>query len=392
MSILAFVAGAVALAAVIFLAIAIFYPMRRYPRLTDGELRGVEDAAKRIELRNERAKLRNDTRNSMLQPFTILTIFATIFFTWQQLQSQNEQRTEQAQQFNEQISLSRDGQTADRYTNAIGQLASSRPEIRAGGLYALGEISNQGSTDKPGTASGLRVTIDQVVAGYLRSRFPLKQNGGCDVRPTKPTVATTRVPQSFFDPLEEGNYPRAPVDLDAAMLVLGQRIPGTLAVVDLKRVNLVGATAYDAQLYGAEFDGSWLNFINFRDANLYRTHLVDVIACNSNFRGADLRQSQMNGSVLNGSSLLQAKLSGAYLADASLANSDLAGANLSGAELYSADLRESNLAGTNLSKASLDGAKLNGAIADNKTIWPQGFDWRKQGVKLCSDLTDLPTC
>ena len=376
----------IALAAAILLIIAIFYPMRVYPNLKESELRGVEDAAKRIELRNERARLRNDTRSSMFQPFTILAIFATILFTWQQLQGQNEQRADQVQQFTEQISLSRDGQTADRYTHAIDQLTSDRPEVRAGGLYALGEIANQGSTDKPGTASGLRVTIDQVVAGYLRSRFPLTSSATCQVRPIGPTIGRTGVPESFFDPLQSDDFSRAAVDLDAAMTVLARRPPNTLAVVDLKHVRLLGASASSAQLYAADFEGSWLDFTNFFHANLFSANLHHVVACNSSFMQADLRESYLNGARLNGSSMLKANLSKAYLADASLANSNLANANLSGAQLLNADLRNSNLSGANLSKADLFGTKLNGAIADKKTKWPTGFDWRKQGVKYCPDL------
>jgi uncharacterized protein YjbI with pentapeptide repeats len=376
----------IALAAVALFAIAILYPKRLYPNLQEAELRGVEDAAKRIELRNERARLRNDTRNSILQPFTILTIFATILFTWQQLQGQNKQREDQLQQFNEQISLSRDGQTADRYTHAIDQLTSDRPEVRAGGLYALGEIANQGSGDKPGTASGLRVTIDEVVASYLRSRFPLTRTATCQVRPVKLTIGNTGVPEAFFDPLHADEFSKAAVDLDAAMTVLARRIPNTLAVVDLKHVKLLGATASDAQLYGANFEGSWLDFIDFSHANLFRANLPHIVACNSSFIQADLRQSTLNGAALNGSSMLEAKLSGASLTDASLINSNLANANLSGAILSNADLRKSNLTGANLSKADLYSAKLSGAIADKKTIWPTGFDWRSQGVKYCPDL------
>jgi hypothetical protein len=382
-----FVTIVIALAAAALLVIAILYPMRLYPNLKEGELRGVEDAAKRMELRNERARLRNDSRSSLLQPFTILTIFATILFTWQQLQGQNKQREDQARQFTEQISLSRDGQIADRYTHAIDQLTSDRPEVRAGGLYALGEIANQGSRDAPGTASGLRVTIDQVVAGYLRSRFSLTHSETCQVQPIKATVGSTGVPESFFNPVQVRDFPRAPVDLDAAMTVLARRSPNTLAVVDLKNVRLGGATASDAQLYGANFEGAWLNFIDFSRANLYRANLLHVAACNSSFTGADLRQSYLPGARLDGSSMLEAKLSGASLFDASLASSNLTRVDLSGANLSNADLRKSNLRGANLSKADLYGAKLTGAIADRKTLWPTGFDWRKHGVKYCPDLT-----
>jgi uncharacterized protein YjbI with pentapeptide repeats len=38
--------------------------------------------------------------------------------------------------------------------------------------------------------------------------------------------------------------------------------------------------------------------------------------------------------------------------------------------------------GANLERANLYGAKLKGAMADAKTKWTPGFDWRAAGVRL----------
>ena len=56
------------------------------------------------------------------------------------------------------------------------------------------------------------------------------------------------------------------------------------------------------------------------------------------------------------------------------------GANLFGAHLTKASLVGANLTGANLTGANLTGANLSGAMADEATIWPEGFDPVVAGV------------
>jgi uncharacterized protein YjbI with pentapeptide repeats len=53
-----------------------------------------------------------------------------------------------------------------------------------------------------------------------------------------------------------------------------------------------------------------------------------------------------------------------------------------GAQLSGADLSGANLIGANLSRASLSGASLRHAIANNHTIWPDGFNPHDAGVEV----------
>ena len=56
------------------------------------------------------------------------------------------------------------------------------------------------------------------------------------------------------------------------------------------------------------------------------------------------------------------------------------GADLTGANLRDAKLNMARLSGANLSGADLSGTDLRGAVADEDTIWPEGFDPEAAGV------------
>ena len=93
---------------------------------------------------------------------------------------------------------------------------------------------------------------------------------------------------------------------------------------------------------------------------------------NATFVAADLRNV----------SLREAVLDRALLTDASLRCADLRKANLQKAKLKGANLHCAKLQSTNLQGAELDGAQLEGAIANEGTTWPDGFAWRKAGVRM----------
>ena len=112
--------------------------------------------------------------------------------------------------------------------------------------------------------------------------------------------------------------------------------------------------------------------------------------------GADLRAVEIGGADLH-----DARIGGAGLRDADLHEAKLGGVQLRGVRLNGADLHDANLSGehfddwdrpgADLSGADLSGAKLSGAIADNATVWPVGFDWRRAGVTLTWSPSE-PNC
>ena len=82
-------------------------------------------------------------------------------------------------------------------------------------------------------------------------------------------------------------------------------------------------------------------------------------------RRADLRDAHLGDVDLRFAGLQKAYLSGAHLQGADLDGSHLEGAYLGGAQLDG---------------ANLDGTHLEGAVADDRTAWPDGFDWCAAGV------------
>ena len=111
-------------------------------------------------------------------------------------------------------------------------------------------------------------------------------------------------------------------------------------------------------------------------ANIKRLNRYGI--SNINLTGAFLK-----GANLTGINLRSANLLGADLRGANLKKADLSKANLTGAHLEGADLRKADIRGTNFLRAELLGAKLEAAIYNFVTRWPEGFDPKKSGAKLC---------
>jgi len=61
--------------------------------------------------------------------------------------------------------LTQQGQLTDRYTKAIEQLGSDKPDVRLGGIYALERIAKDSAYD--------RATIAEVLTAFIRGRAPL---------------------------------------------------------------------------------------------------------------------------------------------------------------------------------------------------------------------------
>jgi hypothetical protein len=60
--------------------------------------------------------------------------------------------------------LTQQGQLTDRYTKAIEQLGSDKPDVRLGGIYALERIAKDSAYD--------RATIAEVLTAFIRGRAP----------------------------------------------------------------------------------------------------------------------------------------------------------------------------------------------------------------------------
>ncbi|QXJ26282.1 pentapeptide repeat-containing protein [Actinomadura graeca] len=172
------------------------------------------------------------------------------------------------------LDISRQAQVTDRYTKAIEQLGSGRPEVRMGGIYALERLMADSSRDRP--------TIIEVLAAYIRSHAQDRPPAGSD-------------------------RTRLAVDVESALTVLG-RAQLHLGTVDLR----------DADLHGKNLSGVKLSIAKLSGANLTGADVTH----------ADLAHADLTGAKLSGADLRGAYLSGAKLFGADLTHTDLRGADL----------------------------------------------------------------
>ena len=86
---------------------------------------------------DQRASAMNGVRATLVQGVVGLAALAGIFVAWQQLQNDRDQFRDDRQQLREQLTLTRQGQVAERFTRAVDQLGTGKMEQRLGGVYGL---------------------------------------------------------------------------------------------------------------------------------------------------------------------------------------------------------------------------------------------------------------
>jgi Pentapeptide repeats (8 copies) len=126
---------------------------------------------------------------------------------------------------------------------------------------------------------------------------------------------------------------------------------------------------------------------------LCRKPLSDDRRSDSEAATLDLTHTDLRRANLVNADLRHANLRRAHLEGADLRGADLRGADLRYANLDSfmpsnpdfqrgADLRRANLCGAQLADArNLGIALTEDAVADDRTVWPDGFDWETARIK-----------
>jgi pentapeptide repeat protein len=106
--------------------------------------------------------------------------------------------------------------------------------------------------------------------------------------------------------------------------------------------------------------------------NLARTDLRRANLANADLRRANLRRAHLEGADLRGADLRDADLGYANLDSFMPSNPDFQ---------RGADLRGANLCGAQLADArNLWMALTEDAVADDRTTWPDGFNWEAAGI------------
>ena len=316
---------------------AFLVPRRIVPRVPQAVLDRLPSDRERLEITEANAKLRHEVRTTALQALGGLAVLAGAVLAFQQL-------TKDRHQANATRELTLRGQASERFTRAIDQLGSDRREVQLGGIYGLEQIAEQAPENSP--------VVTEVLVAYLHRRAP------------RPAQLNTERPEEL--------RVRAP-DIQAALTVLGRRKP-TDPFLDLRALDLRGADLSGGSLSRALLRNSDLRGANLIEADLTGADLEGADLSNAFLLIADLRTEVIYRTKFHGADLRRAKLSGSFLARVDLSDANLSGADLSDTELVDVDLSGAKLAGANLRRAK----------ADHRTRWPNGFDWRRAGVRTAS--------
>ncbi|MBS9389804.1 MAG: pentapeptide repeat-containing protein [Dolichospermum sp. WA123] len=208
-------------------------------------------------------------------------------------------------------------QITERFSKAIEQLGSDKPEVILGGIYTLERIARDSEPDQ--------WTIMEVLTAFVRQNAPIiKEN-------------------ESQSPEDQEKLLKLRISIRACLTVIGERKHPDLEnkYIDLTRVNLSGFNLVEFKLKGFYFTG----------ADLTEANLI----------GADLTGANLTGANLTKAKLTEANLTKAKLTEANLFRANLTLANLTKAKLKEANLTEANLTEANLTEANLTKANLTGA-------------------------------
>ena len=254
-------------------------------------------------------------------------------------------------------------QITERFSKAIEQLGSDKPEVILGGIYTLERIARDSEPDQ--------WTIMEVLTAFVRQNAPIiEENESQSPKDQKKFLELRISIQACLTVIAERKHP----DLENKRLDLtkvnisGFNLAGfNLTGANLTLANLTGAKLYKADLTGADLTGAKLTGAKLKEADLA---LADLAL--ADLTGADLTEAN-----LKGADLALADLTGAYLTEADLTEAYLTEANLKGAKLKEANLTLANLTGAYrlepdwITKVLLTEADLKGAILTGATM-PDG--------------------
>lgn len=162
-----------------------------------------------------------------------------------------------------------------------------------------------------------------------------------------------------------------------------------LPKADLRHVQLQGAILLKAKLQGVV---GW-DKTQFQGAVLGGTQLQGAGLIEADLQGADLRGANLQGAALGWAKLQSADLRGANAQGADLSRAKLQAADLRGANLQGANLHEANFQGADLVYTKLQGSDLTLAelqAAELREVELLGVDWSQanlDGAFITKSLT-----
>jgi hypothetical protein len=266
----------------------------------------------------------NDVRTTLLQGLAGSFFLATAYFTWRQIRISQQQ-----------LALSDEQQTSERFARAIEQVEKPGINAKLGGIYTLEEIAR--------TSRGYTETVGEVLCAYVRQQAPWPRQHAR---------------------LQEGVDP----DIQAILTVLGRTL-GPLSV-GARPMNLC-----DTDLGGADLRGLTLPCVRLMRSNLTRARLDDARLDDAYLINADLRGAKLERVRLRGVRLIGASLEGARLIRVDLRGADLTSARVD----HKTRIIAAQLEGATLRKVDLEATRYGQLSFDAGTKWPDGFVLREDG-------------
>lgn len=139
-------------------------------------------------------------------------------------------------------------------------------------------------------------------------------------------------------------------------------------------------------LYGSEFENSWLDYARFNHAQLGGANLIDAV-----LTAADLSNTNLNSAALNDATLTDTNLTDADLTNASLLRTMLTNANFSGATVAEAELGRATAYGFTASQlystASYQNHDLHAIWLNDNNLTNWNFIGQNLTVATFSDST-----
>jgi hypothetical protein len=213
----------------------------------------------------EQIELENSTRSSFAQSFGTLSqtvggivLVIGVYFTWRNLVA------------------AEDKQVTERFTKAIEQMGSDKPEICMGGIYALERIASDSEKD--------HWIVMEVLCSFIRHRSSIEKN--------------------------YSNQQTISGEIQAAVTVIKRR----KASQDPKRKNLDLSFSY---LKGADFSSDSFKLFLSRGERFVTLNLRGV-----DFTGSNLELSDFTGSSLVSACFSKAKLDAADFTRTDLTRAD----------------------------------------------------------------------
>jgi uncharacterized protein YjbI with pentapeptide repeats len=350
-----FIAGAT----IIFLAILWLIPQLQVPQWQvpkEAETSNIKDQIKlENEARKEKFNIENEARKTIAQILAGGFFLLTAYLTWRTVRASEQNakvaienlkitqdKVRQDQEItNENLKLAQenlraasDKQLMERFAKAAESLEAPNVSARLGGIYGLERIAKDSPDD--------HVTIMEVLTAFLREKAHL----------------TTPLPAP-----KDRNHPRSPIDIQAALTVLGRR---EWRDKETQRMDLHSTDLRWARLRKAQLD-----WVNLAEANLTGAKLENASLRSSRLVGINLSKANLTNADFSKSDHGEAKPT--RLVRALLCEADLTGADLSRANLKNADFTNAVLKGTILKGAILTNVigltqqQLDSAIIDTET-------------------------